>query len=146
MVNRLIKPVYDLMQLHCLGYTRQRIRIEALLKDWAAVFTDAQAADATWNAKMSISGGMSYFTEWTMAELSGLMARYIELGFLLELFENEDVPAAYWYWGYLQSVQLHQRAKLRNKMKETCDMQVQMQLESAKETIQKARLEAHASE
>jgi hypothetical protein len=115
-VNRLAKPIYDILKVLILNRNRQRAYIEAvMLHDWASLRQEAHIADLTFSKESGATTEQQpHFSLYILYITIGLMDHFVNLGIELKLFHGEDeLAVAYWYRDFLLSSLLSQVSTMR---------------------------------
>lgn len=96
---RCIRPLYEILKLYTLNYSRQRQRIELLIKDWSVLQQEATNLDAQFVTEMNIpkSAYPRYCSGWSMEMMLVLMIDMLELGLQLGLYDVLEYPSLFWY-------------------------------------------------
>jgi hypothetical protein len=115
-LNRLAKPIYDVLKVLILNRNRQRAYIEAvMLQDWASLRQEAHIVDMT--CKNEIGGTTEvppHFSLYILYVTIGLMDHFVTLGIELKLFCGaHELGVAYWYRDFLLSSLLSQVSTMR---------------------------------
>eukprot|EP00300_Choanocystis_sp_HF-7_P021689 c20816_g1_i1.p1 GENE.c20816_g1_i1~~c20816_g1_i1.p1 ORF type:complete len:709 (+),score=162.23 c20816_g1_i1:45-2171(+) len=102
------------MRSLCLNTARQWRTMNTILEGWNSLAQQAAEIDgAIYNnpelsAQLPNSGvptsaqiGLQPLSSYVIAQLLGLMTRYIELGATLQLFQGDDIRMVFWYYEHL---------------------------------------------
>jgi hypothetical protein len=140
-LNRLAKPIYDVLKVLILNRNRQRAYIEAvMLQDWASLRQEAHIVDMT--CKNEIGGTTEvppHFSLYILYITIGLMDHFVTLGIELKLFCGaHELGVAYWYRDFLLSSLLSQvstmrRTKIEAKQAEAAQAEIQSKSQQGKE-------------
>ena len=120
-LNRLGKPIYDLMKVQMLNRNRQRTYIESvMIHDWAALQQEASLLDVTYRKELNLEEGTSpHFSLYVMILTVELMEHFLALGVELGLFYgHKELSLAFWYRDYLLASQVTQMSQLRIRRQE----------------------------
>ena len=115
-LNRLAKPIYDILKVLILNRNRQRAYIEAvMLHDWAALRHEAHMVDLAFSKETGATTEQQpHFSLYILHITIGLMDHFVSLGIELKLFQGEDdLPVAYWYRDFLLSSLISQLSTMR---------------------------------
>lgn len=114
-LNRLAKPLYDVLKVMLLNRNRQRTYIEAVMfPDWAALNQEAQLLDATMMKDVRFGAPQPHFNHYTLYLTLDLMDHFVALGLELELLRGDfEIAAAFWYRDFLLSGVINQLAAMR---------------------------------
>lgn len=118
-LNRLAKPVYDMLKLRLLNRNRQRAYMEAvIIQDWAQLQQEAHIVDVHYRKAKGLDiKSPPYISHYVLSNLVELMDLHVSIGVELSLFQShEDLAVVYWYRDFLLSTMLNnmtamQRAK-----------------------------------
>lgn len=131
-LNRLGKPIYDILKLSLINPNRQRqymIDNLQILHEWSGLQQEANKLDYYYkqnsshhhssSTKFSESASSdqppSYMTNYTLSYTLQVMEEYISLGMELKLLNNgSDYSVAYWYWDFILSTRLNILSSMRN--------------------------------
>lgn len=142
-LNRLAKPVYDVLKVLTLNRNRQRSYIEAVMfHDWSALFHEANLVDTTY--KKDNPEAPLYFSIYVLTITIHLMDHYVSLGLELDLFCGEhEVGVAYWYRDFLLSSLISQISSMRQV--KTAHKQAMIQYAESKAPAKQQRGKKKAS-
>jgi CRISPR/Cas system-associated endonuclease Cas3-HD len=112
-LNRMAKPMYDILKVLVLNRNRQRSYIEAVMfHEWSTLFREAQIVDATY--KKQNPDVPPYFSLYILSIAIHLMDHFVALGIELNLFCGEhEITVAYWYRDFLLSSLISQISTMR---------------------------------
>lgn len=136
-VNRLAKPIYDVLKVLMLNRNRQRAYIDAvMLRDWSSLFEEAHLVDATY--KKENPETPLYFSLYVLIHTIQLMDHFVALGIELDLFCGEhETAVAFWYRDFLLSSLLSQLSTMRQVKK--VNKQAKVQVAESKNTSRQQR-------
>ena len=136
-VNRLAKPIYDVLKVLMLNRNRQRAYIDAvMLRDWSSLFEEAHLVDATY--KKENPETPLYFSLYVLIHTIQLMDHFVALGIELDLFCGEhETAVAFWYRDFLLSSLLSQLSTMRQVKK--VNKQAKVQAAESKNTSRQQR-------
>ena len=136
-VNRLAKPIYDVLKVLMLNRNRQRAYIDAvMLRDWSSLFEEAHLVDATY--KKENPETPLYFSLYVLIHTIQLMDHFVALGIELDLFCGEhETAVAFWYRDFLLSSLLSQLSTMRQVKK--LNKQAKVQAAESKNTSRQQR-------
>lgn len=115
-LNRLAKPIYDIMKLQLLNRNRQRSYIEAvMLHDWASLTQEARIVDLTLKNDEKFGPSVPpHFSIYVLYITVELMDHFIALAVELKLFcGNHELAVANWYRDFLLSALINQLSSMR---------------------------------
>ena len=136
-VNRLAKPIYDVLKVLMLNRNRQRAYIDAvMLRDWSSLFEEAHLVDSTY--KKENPETPLYFSLYVLIHTIQLMDHFVALGIELDLFCGEhETAVAFWYRDFLLSSLLSQLSTMRQVKK--LNKQAKVQAAESKNTSRQQR-------
>jgi len=145
-LDRLSKPVYDLLKLYTLNRNRQRHYLDVvMLKDWNKLQEEAATVDICFQREFGFegnTGSVVYVSNYVLATTIRLMEEHVGLGVELEIFNGHyHLLTAFWYRDFLLSTRLNvvmgmrQQLKARKYMEETIRLEeIAQQQKHAKKT------------
>ncbi len=115
-LNRLAKPVYDVLKVMLLNRNRQRAYIEAVMfPDWAALSQEASVVDHHLSKETTFGPGIPpHFSLYALYLTIDCMDQYVASGVDLQLTCGDyELAVAYWYRDFLLSALINQLATMR---------------------------------
>ena len=133
-LERLCKPVYDLLKLYTLNRNRQRNYLDVvMLKDWNGLQEEAATVDICFQREFGLEGNpgsMLYVSNYVLATTIGLMEHHVGLGIELEIFNGHyHLLTAFWYRDFLLSTRLNVMTGMRDQLKARKAMEEMIRLE-----------------
>lgn len=120
-LNRLAKPIYDVLKVMLLNRNRQRAYIEAVMfPDWAALSQEAGIMDITLKKDPRLGPEFPpHFSIYTLYLTIDSMDHYVALAVELNLICGDyELAAAYWYRDFLLSALINQLSTMRKAKSE----------------------------
>jgi hypothetical protein len=130
-LNRLAKPMYDILKVLLLNRNRQRAYIEAvMLHDWSSFRQEAHVVDMTFKKENpSLSESAPHFSLYILCITIELMDHFVVLGLELNLFCGEhELAVACWYRDFLLSSLLSQVSTMRSARMAAKQVEAQQQI------------------
>jgi hypothetical protein len=130
-LNRLAKPMYDILKVLLLNRNRQRAYIEAvMLQDWSSFRQEAHIVDMTFKKENpSLSESAPHFSLYILCITIELMDHFVVLGLELNLFCGEhELAVACWYRDFLLSSLLSQVSTMRSARMTAKQVEAQQQI------------------
>lgn len=152
-LNRLAKPIYDMMKVLVLNRNRQRAYMEAvMLPDWASLRQEAHIVDVSLQKEGGVlADSQPHYSLYVLYITISLMDHYVNLGIELKLFYGEhDLGVAFWYRDFLLSSLISQisamrRAKVVAKQAEAAHLESQSRPNKGKKKGGKHQNKRHAN-
>ena len=146
-LDRLCKPVYDLLKLHTLNRNRQRNYLDVvMLKDWNGLQEEAATVDICFQREFGLegnTGSMLYVSNYVLATTIGLMEHHVGLGIELEIFNGHyHLLTAFWYRDFLLSTRLNVMTGMRDQLKARKAMEELIRLEEISQQQKQANKSA----
>ena len=142
-LERLCKPMYDILKLFTMNRNRQRGYIYiVMLKDWNKLQQEAATVDVLFQREFGLGGqgnrAMLYVSNFVLSNSSFLLEHHVGLGVELGLFHGAyHALTAFWYRDFLISTRLNVLAYMKEQVKARRQMEEQIrQEELAKEQKQ----------
>jgi hypothetical protein len=133
-LERLSKPVYDLLKLYVLNRNRQTHYLDVvMLSDWNKLQEEAATVDICFQREFGLEGTVGsivYVSNYILATTIRLMEEHVGLGIELEIFNGPyHLLTAFWYRDFLLSTRLNVITGMRQQLKARKDMEETIRLE-----------------
>lgn len=106
LIERSATVVFQLFHILCRNRSRQRRALAHTFESWALLQQEADQLDAMIDEKRT----ESRFTLWMADQTIAVMNHFQFLGIEIELFEDHELPAVYWYLDYTLGRYVHNQA------------------------------------